>query len=115
MNIRMMEITRESSARKDQQYSDRDHIGRGTRQTNPAMAMARTTVDENGFSTPQGNKKISLYEQGNRYTQQMDKYENTNMMLMEPRGANSSLPGTEHRSKTEYNGSKNGGQQITHQ
>lgn len=48
----MMEITRESNARKDQQYSDRDHIGRGTRQTNPAMAMARTTVDENGFSTP---------------------------------------------------------------
>ena len=45
----------------------------------------------------------------------MDKYENTNMMLMDPKSGSGFAGNDMMRSKTEYNGSKNGSQQITHQ
>ena len=47
-----------------------------------------------------------MYEQGNRYTQ-MDKYENTNMIINTPRDGHG-LAGSDMRSKTEYIGKKNG-------
>lgn len=44
----------------------------------------------------------------------MDKYENTNMMLMEPRGGNAGLSAGNIRSKTEYMGAGGSGQQVIH-
>lgn len=67
--------------------------------------MIRGTADESGFNQSSAQAKMSRYEQGNRYTQ-MDKYENTNLMLNTTRDGHG-LTGNDMRSKTEYIGSKN--------